>query len=157
VNSDRRSDESYESILAGRVALPGRMECSLAEFARRITVTIDREMEKPLPDNALIALLCDAARLGWEQIEAYQRQLLKKASIEGRISYMHGAPDGERCKCCPPGTGHIFARGVEFEPFESAYPDHFGHGAEQFLGTVALEDNALEGKRVRLTVEVLDD
>jgi len=62
----------YEQILVGKVALPDRMQCSLADFAHRIAVTIDREQQKPLPDNALIALLCDAARLGWEQIEQHK-------------------------------------------------------------------------------------
>lgn len=64
----------YEQILAGKVALPDRMQCSLNDFALRISITIDRELEKPFPDNALIALLCDAARLGWEQIEASKIQ-----------------------------------------------------------------------------------
>lgn len=61
---------SYEEILAGRVALPDRMQCSLNVFARRLAAEIDRELSKASPDNALVSVLCDAARLGWEHIES---------------------------------------------------------------------------------------
>lgn len=64
---------TYEEILAGKVALPDRMECTLAEFAHRLALAIDREQHKPSPDNALIALLCDAGRLGWEHIDSIKR------------------------------------------------------------------------------------
>lgn len=65
---------TYEQILAGKVALPDRMQCSLSEFTHRIMVAIDTELQKPLPDNALIALLCDAARLGCEYLDAVTRE-----------------------------------------------------------------------------------
>ena len=61
--------QEYIDELSGVVALPDYMPCSLMEFANRIKISIQSELEKPLPDNALIALLCDAARLGWEQIK----------------------------------------------------------------------------------------
>jgi hypothetical protein len=51
-------------------ALPsvaGRMcEWSINEFVRRCLVCIQREQEKPLPDNDLIDVLCNAVRLGRE-------------------------------------------------------------------------------------------
>jgi hypothetical protein len=53
-----------------RLVLPkiaGRsLGCSLNEFERRCKVWLATEQEKPLPDNALVALLCDAVRLGRE-------------------------------------------------------------------------------------------
>jgi hypothetical protein len=61
--------QSYIDELSGVVALPDLMDCSLIDFARRIRVQIKSELSKIDPDNALIALLADAARLGWEQIE----------------------------------------------------------------------------------------
>jgi hypothetical protein len=61
--------QSYLDELAGVVALPCLMDCSLVDFARRIRVHIESELSKVSPDNSLIALLADAARLGWEQIE----------------------------------------------------------------------------------------
>ena len=61
--------QEYIDELAGVVALPDRMPHSLMGFAARIRISIQSELEKPNPDNALIALLCDVARLGWEQIE----------------------------------------------------------------------------------------
>ena len=41
----------------------GRMECSNADFEYRCLICIADEQDKPLPDNALIAVLCDAVRL----------------------------------------------------------------------------------------------
>ena len=38
------------------------MPCSNADFERRCKVYLAREQEKPLPDNGLVALLCDAVR-----------------------------------------------------------------------------------------------
>ena len=57
---------AYRDALAGLVALPDPMTCSLADFGRRLAYYLREEQEKPLPDNGLIALLCDAARLGDE-------------------------------------------------------------------------------------------
>lgn len=65
---------SYRTALAGVVALPALMECSLADFGRRLAVTIREEQEEPLPDNALLAVLCDAARLGDELVSGMERQ-----------------------------------------------------------------------------------
>lgn len=57
-----------------RLVLPeiaGRsLGCSLNEFERRCKAWLATEQEKPLPDNALIALLCDAVRLGREYGDA---------------------------------------------------------------------------------------
>ncbi len=58
--------ESYEDILRGVVALPDTMQCTLADFALRLRTCILRELQAPSPDTALIAVLCDAARLGHE-------------------------------------------------------------------------------------------
>jgi hypothetical protein len=74
---------NYQEILAGRVALPDAMDCSLNTFARRLAEAIDREQAKAFPDTALIALLCDAARLGWNYIE------LATAPIEGYQPIAH--------------------------------------------------------------------
>lgn len=62
----------YIEILSGIVALPDWMDCSLTDFARRIRVSIEQEQAKLNPDNALISVLCDAARLGWEHIALAQ-------------------------------------------------------------------------------------
>ena len=44
-------------------SVAGRMECSLDEFEHRCNVYIIDELNKIAPDNALIAVLCDAVRL----------------------------------------------------------------------------------------------
>jgi len=56
---------SYEEVLRGVVAL-SYMDGSLTDFARRIRACIEAEQEKLDPDNGLIALLVDAANVGWE-------------------------------------------------------------------------------------------
>lgn len=61
---------SYRGELAGLVVLPDPMACDLDTFARRLALAIREEQAKPLPDNHLIALLCDAARLGDEFLSA---------------------------------------------------------------------------------------
>lgn len=43
--------------------IAGRMEQTPAEHVRRAEAFIEVEQAKPLPDNALIALLCDSIRL----------------------------------------------------------------------------------------------
>lgn len=60
--------DNYYKILIGTVAL-GYMDCSLNDFARAIKICIEVEQAKFNPDNALIAVLCDAARVGWELCE----------------------------------------------------------------------------------------
>ena len=47
-------------------AVAGRMECSNAEFERRCLIYIAEEQDKLMPDNALMALLCDGVRLARE-------------------------------------------------------------------------------------------
>ena len=60
--------DSYQKILFGTVAL-GYMDRSMNDFARAVKVCIENEQAKFNSDNALIATLCDAARVGWELIE----------------------------------------------------------------------------------------
>ena len=83
-------------------------------------------------------------------------KVLKSASVIGRVRYKRGVPTEPPCICCPGSPAHIFARGVKFPRFESEYPEHFGFGANEFIGTHVLYGD-FEGKRVRLTVEVLED
>jgi hypothetical protein len=56
---------TYEQELKGLVDL-GPMQHSMLFFARGIRVLIQEELEKPRPNNHLISILHDAARLGWE-------------------------------------------------------------------------------------------
>jgi hypothetical protein len=85
--------------------------------------------------------------------------VLRKEVTFGVISFTRSERrDGEKpCICCPGEPGHIHSRGVKFGPFNDLYPEHFGHGVSEFLGSVALYENSYEGKRVRVTIEVLDD
>jgi hypothetical protein len=82
--------------------------------------------------------------------------VLKSSSIIGVIEYDRSSPTEPKCVCCPGSSAHIYARGVKFPRFESEYPEHFGFGANEFIGTHVLYGD-FEGKRVLLTVEVLED
>lgn len=69
----RESVRIYCGILAGKVAMPGRMKYSLAEFAHRIANRISAENRENIPDTDTIHLLQNAAWLGCEQIEWMER------------------------------------------------------------------------------------
>lgn len=61
------ADEITETSAATLPTIAGRMcEWSINEFERRCLGCIQREQEKPLPDNDLINVLCNAVRLGRE-------------------------------------------------------------------------------------------
>ena len=80
-------------------------------------------------------------------------------SIEGVVKFMRSSdlPNSSKnkCICCPDGD-HIFARGVEWDKYETNRPEHFGNGPNVFVSGVT-DNNKNEGRRVRLTVEVLPD
>lgn len=109
------------------------------------------------PDNAHDGLANRIRAAMHQSIPDSEPSVLRRSAVEGVVVYQRSSAGEQVCICCPAGTGHVFSRRVDFEPFESAYPEHFGRGAQEFIGTIALQDRALEGKRVRLTVEVLDD
>lgn len=67
------SVQSYCDILAGKVAMPGRMKYSLVEFAHKIANRIAIENRGNIPDTDTIHLLQNAAWLGCEQIEWMER------------------------------------------------------------------------------------
>ena len=81
-------------------------------------------------------------------------RVLARASIEGRIRFMRSEPRDPTCGCCD--GPHIFCRTVDFDPWETNHPEHFGNDANILVYAVATDHNAYEGKRVRVTVEVLD-
>lgn len=63
------ANDEYIEELNGVVALPDHLQGTLLRFARGLRVSLLAEQAKPNPNNALISLLCDAARVGWENIE----------------------------------------------------------------------------------------
>jgi hypothetical protein len=61
-------ETSFEAELSGVVVLT-RMDRSLTDYATAIKYYIEEEQTKINPDNGLLALLCDAARVGKELID----------------------------------------------------------------------------------------
>lgn len=68
MKSDKKREEEYIAFFKGTVALPDLMHCSLEVFAMRCKALILEEQAKPLPNNALIDVLCNAIRLGYENV-----------------------------------------------------------------------------------------
>lgn len=75
LDSERACATSEPVVMeSGRDSLPavaGR-QClwSLREFAHHCRVSLRNEQEKPLPNNALIAVLCNAVRLAREHADS---------------------------------------------------------------------------------------
>lgn len=67
---------AYEEELKGVVVL-SPMEGSFVDFARAVKYHIEEEQSKINPDNALIATLCNAVRMGKEYLD-YQAEIEKK-------------------------------------------------------------------------------
>lgn len=78
-------------------------------------------------------------------------------SIEGIVRFMRSDAEKQVCVCCPPGGGHIFSRRVEWDNWETNRASHFGNCPDVLVSSKVTDRNSNEGKRVRLTVEVLDD
>ena len=69
------TESKYLAELRGVVALPDYMNCSMVDFARSLRVLIDEESRKPCGDSHLIAVLCNAARVGWELCHEVKKPL----------------------------------------------------------------------------------
>jgi len=70
-------DETAPDVDQQRLVLPavaGRMQCSNAEFERRCLISIADEQDKLMPDNSLVALLCDGVRMAREYSAAMNGQ-----------------------------------------------------------------------------------
>ncbi|MBP5947967.1 hypothetical protein [Pseudomonas sp. P9(2020)] len=79
-------------------------------------------------------------------------------TVEGVVRFSRSDDvASQACSCCPAGTGHVFARGVLWDQYETNHPEHFGNGPEVFIARHITNKNRNEGRRVRLTVEILPD
>ncbi|KWZ53340.1 hypothetical protein WK57_30595 [Burkholderia ubonensis] len=78
-------------------------------------------------------------------------------SIEGIVRFMRSEAEKQVCVCCPPGGGHIFSRRVEWDEWKTNRAAHFGNGPDVLISSKVLDLNQNEGKRVRVTVEALDE
>lgn len=61
-----------------------RLESTIAEFENRCLVAMYEEQIKPLPNNALIALYCEAVRLAREYVDAMKAPVSESAPIAVR-------------------------------------------------------------------------
>jgi hypothetical protein len=73
-----------------------------------------------------------------------------KATIEGTVRFIRS--DHSECCCCD--GPHICSKTVDFDNWDSPTPAHFPRDANRFvLDNVTAPE--FEGRRVRLTIEVL--
>lgn len=132
---------------------------SMKSAAHELRATANLHIGEPVGERCL-ALAAELEVFAERVANAIpQEKVIRQGSAIGVIEFTRSERKaGEpQCMCCPGETGHVFHRGVKFGPFHDVYPQHFGHGVRELLGSVALENNAFEGKRVRVTVEVLED
>lgn len=88
--------------------------------------------------------------------EVKVERVLARGSIEGRIFFMRSEDKrAHGCICCD--GAHVFCRAVDWKPWETFRPEHLGNDAGVLVDVVATDHDEYEGKRVRVTVEVLDD
>lgn len=73
-NSRKNSLLRQEVVMAVEVA-GRRLTTSHVDFERSCAVLIETEQSKPLPDNALIGVLCDAIRLSRERCDAMAKPI----------------------------------------------------------------------------------
>ena len=60
--------KEYIKALQGVVALPCMMSGTITELAVGIRVLLEDEQKKANPDNHMIHLLCESARMGYEYL-----------------------------------------------------------------------------------------
>lgn len=77
----------------------------------------------------------------------------QKHEITGTIKCTR-SEDGE-CACCK-GRPHAYVRWLELEPFETDWPEHFGRDVKVWLKTL-FDFEAMEGQKLKITVEVVDE
>lgn len=93
-------------------------------------------------------------RLGVASQCAAKGRVLASSSIIGTVRFLRSEPQEHVCVCCPKGSGHIFNRRVDFSDYDWPGPHR---DVQEFLYLAALRDASHEGKRVRVTVEVLQE
>lgn len=85
-------------------------------------------------------------------------EMEKLVEVEGVVRFMRSKRDrgGEPpCRCCDGGP-HIFARGIDCEPEPSIFKPLKKTKPDDWLYEALFRDD-LEGRRVRVTMEVLPD
>lgn len=101
-----------EAAQLPRVAVGGRMERSIADFLRACDIHLVAQQESIMPDNALIAVLCDAVRLAREHLQL----LASPGPVAGAVQRA----------CCEPAPDHS-GRTCD-KP--SGHADHWTYGGD---------------------------
>lgn len=75
--------------------------------------------------------------------------------VYGTVAFYYDDEGGTKCLCCPNGK-HAHSQTVELDDWGSDAPEHFHRNAQLFLTDFAAKHEHV-GKRVRITVEIIDN
>lgn len=77
-------------------------------------------------------------------------------SIEGTVRWYRWALDSTKCTCCTNGQ-HVVARNIEITEYPSIFDGIRVTNVPTFVMDELVRHPEWEGKRVRVTIEVVDD
>lgn len=127
------------------------------EFQATADIETLRTLLSTVPDGHVMLETLRACALSENSLERDYGIEPRTRSIEGTIRFMRSDSAEQVCVCCPPGGGHIYRRYVEWDAWQTNRAEHFGLGPDVLLSTQATDITDNEGKRVRMTLEVLGD
>jgi hypothetical protein len=72
------------------------------------------------------------------------------------LSYDRSGAKPNVCICCPDFPAHVFAVGLQLDPYPNSWPEHFHAGRDLNLWVKSMVGmKHLEGRRLRVTVQVV--
>lgn len=78
----------------------------------------------------------------------------KVFSIEGQVVFKRA--EESNCVCCPEGQKHVFNRFVKWDSHSKGLPFHYSKSADDLVSRLT-NVFANEGRRIRLTAELVDE
>lgn len=81
----------------------------------------------------------------------------KQHSIEGVVFFLRSEGEGRaNCVCCPEGQAHVFSHQVRWDTRSDGLESHFSKSPDDLVSKMTRQF-ANEGRRIRLTVELIDE
>lgn len=81
----------------------------------------------------------------------------KVFSIEGQVVFQRSQKEGaSKCVCCPEGQNHVFNRHVRWDTRSPGLEFHYAKSADDLVCKLTGQF-ANEGRRIKLTAELVDD
>ena len=77
-------------------------------------------------------------------------------SIEGKVVFQRDEKSSGNCVCCPEGQKHVFSRHVRWDTRSQGLDFHYAKSADDLVSRLT-NDFGNEGRRIKLTAELVDD